>query len=408
MVTPVMLVYLFLMDIVFLINQAILVPVILILRLITCILLDLTCLTRILDSSYEIMFEMQKLDVAGFRRMRTISQLTFETFIQTLLQVRMLMYFNNKVDTSGVQEFDVSVTAIVVSLFLALLHGLLEAIFLAMEAQASKTSFINYCIICFNGRFGWVPYNDYLTNKSTQVQQKKKDSNKQQDLRVNLDFANISSRVLCFDMQVEFNFSNDTLMALSKTLSSFPKIQNVKYMPVIKFGATVNNVSLENLQNLLRVCEGRVNIDLEGTDLKGIYKQSKYFKLLEYTDAKDMSQQDVDYLFDLKKSKLNLLLSFVLLQNENLLKATITTTETQFSDVQKEMTLAKLACRDQDPELLELLLELESKVLKKQLGEVEDRVTLSVKMLNTLNFTMWVKFATNSTIFNPHIMAFIF
>lgn len=211
MVSPVMLVYLTILDLVFLINQALLVPILVLLRTLTCGLLNFTCLSNIIDSSYEVLFEMQKLEVAGFRRMRTISQLTFETFIQTLLQVRMLMYFNNKADTSGVQEFDVSVTAIVVSLFLALSHGLLEAIFLAMEAQASKTSFINYCIICFNGRFGWVPYNDYLTNKSTQVQQKKKDSNKQQDLRVNLDFANISSRVLCFDMQVEFNFSNDTL-----------------------------------------------------------------------------------------------------------------------------------------------------------------------------------------------------
>ena len=49
-----------------------------------------------------------------------------------------------------------------VSILLAATHALLELIFLYMEAQASKTSFINYCIVCFNGRFGWVPYNDYL------------------------------------------------------------------------------------------------------------------------------------------------------------------------------------------------------------------------------------------------------
>lgn len=166
MVSPFMLLYLFMMDLVFLLNQAILVPIIFVIRIITFNSINLSCLTNTLDRSYEIMFEMQKLDVAGFRRMRTISQLTFETFIQTILQCRMLYVFRNKPNS----ELEVSVQAIVVSLFLALFHGLLEAIFLAMEAQASKTSFINYCIICFNGRFGWVPYNDYLTYKSTQVQ----------------------------------------------------------------------------------------------------------------------------------------------------------------------------------------------------------------------------------------------
>jgi len=53
-----------------------------------------------------------------------------------------------------------------VSIILAITHGILECLFLYMEAQASKTSFVNYCIICFNGRFGWVPYNDYLISTS--------------------------------------------------------------------------------------------------------------------------------------------------------------------------------------------------------------------------------------------------
>ena len=74
----------------------------------------------------------------------------------------MLMYFNELKDEKAKAEFGLSGTAIVVSVLLALSHALLECVFLYMEARASKTSFINYCIICFNGRFGWVPYNDYL------------------------------------------------------------------------------------------------------------------------------------------------------------------------------------------------------------------------------------------------------
>jgi len=74
----------------------------------------------------------------------------------------MLIYFNSQKSDKGMDEFGVSVTAILISIILATIHALLECVFLYMEAQASKTSFTNYCIVCFNGRFGWVPYNDYL------------------------------------------------------------------------------------------------------------------------------------------------------------------------------------------------------------------------------------------------------
>lgn len=83
----------------------------------------------------------------------------------------MLRYFSQKADDNSVREFDVSFISIVISILLALSHALLESIFLYIEAQASKTSFINYCIICFNGRFGWVPYNDYLITTSQKMQE---------------------------------------------------------------------------------------------------------------------------------------------------------------------------------------------------------------------------------------------
>ena len=59
--------------------------------------------------------------------------------------------------------------AISISIMLAFAHAILEFLFLYMEAQASKTSFLNYCIICFNGRFGWVPYNDFLIVSSQKL-----------------------------------------------------------------------------------------------------------------------------------------------------------------------------------------------------------------------------------------------
>ena len=57
--SPLILVYLMLMDLVFLFNETILVPITLILRLLTCNLLDLRCLTEKIEQSYELLFEMQ-------------------------------------------------------------------------------------------------------------------------------------------------------------------------------------------------------------------------------------------------------------------------------------------------------------------------------------------------------------
>ena len=83
-------------------------------------------------------------------------------------------------------------------------------------------------------------------------------------------------------MEVEFTFTNDTLLSLSKTLSSFPVVENWKLRPKIRFGATINQISLSTLQGLLKVCQNRVYIDLLGTNLTKIYENSPYKMLLKY------------------------------------------------------------------------------------------------------------------------------
>lgn len=81
-------------------------------------------------------------------------------------------------------------------------------------------------------------------------------------------------------MQVEFQFTDDTLLSLSKTLAAFPTQLKEKTMPIVRFGHTINQVRLENVENLLRVCQGKVLIDLRGTDLKTIYEKSRHSNLL--------------------------------------------------------------------------------------------------------------------------------
>ena len=116
-------------------------------------------------------------------------------------------------------------------------------------------------------------------------------------------------------MLVEFVFSDDTLLSLSKTLASFPPVEIVKSRPLIKFGQTIDNVSLENLESLLRVCEGKVTIDLNGTDLKKIFMSSRRANLITTSDVKSLSSEDKQYLFDLYKQKSYQLLFFILNNN---------------------------------------------------------------------------------------------
>ena len=104
----------------------------------------------------------------------------------------------------------VSLNAIFMSIALAGVHGFLEAIYLKIEAQAAKTTFLNYCIVCFNGRFNWVPYNDYLISMTTEKDNTDEDVNSANS-KVQLDFQNVTTRAACFDISVEFNFTNNTL-----------------------------------------------------------------------------------------------------------------------------------------------------------------------------------------------------
>ena len=78
--TPAIIIYLFLMDVVFLLISSILTPIFFFIHFLTCGKANFTRMLDSTDSIYENMFEMKRLDVNGFRRLRTISQLVFESF----------------------------------------------------------------------------------------------------------------------------------------------------------------------------------------------------------------------------------------------------------------------------------------------------------------------------------------
>ena len=93
-ITPLLLVYLFLVDVVFLLLSAIVTPVLSLISVLTCQPWMITKLEECIDVIYVMLFGMQKMDVIGFRRLRTSCQLTFESLPQILLQIRIFLYLN--------------------------------------------------------------------------------------------------------------------------------------------------------------------------------------------------------------------------------------------------------------------------------------------------------------------------
>ena len=71
--TPFIVGYLLIMDLIYIIVSVIITPFTMLLKLLTCGLIDITNVEEKLDVLYEILFGMSDMDIKGFRRLRTIS-----------------------------------------------------------------------------------------------------------------------------------------------------------------------------------------------------------------------------------------------------------------------------------------------------------------------------------------------
>lgn len=77
--TPFIVAYLLVMDLVYIIVSVVITPLTFMLKFLTCGKIDVTNVEEKLDVLYEILFGMTDMDIKGFRRLRTISQLSFES-----------------------------------------------------------------------------------------------------------------------------------------------------------------------------------------------------------------------------------------------------------------------------------------------------------------------------------------
>lgn len=71
--TPALLVYLFVLDIFFLVISSIMTPLMILITIFTCGHFSLESVDDKIDEVYKYLFGMQKMDIIGFRRLRTSS-----------------------------------------------------------------------------------------------------------------------------------------------------------------------------------------------------------------------------------------------------------------------------------------------------------------------------------------------
>ena len=214
-ILPIFTVYMLSLDLIFVLNTTLFAPI--------GYLLTKCCriksLNSLIDGSYERLFQMKPHEVVGFRRMRTITQMIFESVIQLGVQIHMLIYVSLYVVDEDKADFEVNMTSILISVALAVAHILLEYVLLSYEAKACMTNVSNYAIACFNGKFGWVPFANDLTTIAELVD---KDSIDEWKCRMLLDFDDIRYSNLFVDCKVPFSFSDAGVSTLCLRVDDLP------------------------------------------------------------------------------------------------------------------------------------------------------------------------------------------
>ena len=107
-------------------------------------------------------FGLNKINLEGFRRLRTSSQLTFESIPQILFQSYLYLKLRN--DEEKLDELGIGDNAIAISILFSVLHSILEFTVLKTESVANQTNVSHYYMTCLNGRFGWVPFEHIFTS----------------------------------------------------------------------------------------------------------------------------------------------------------------------------------------------------------------------------------------------------
>ena len=196
--TPLCVIYFLILDTVFMIYAVIS-------SLIFLITLSRVNITNWIENHVFYTFlSLSRMNIIGYRRLRTLGQLLFETFPSIILQIRMLYVLGD----NG-QELNVSFQSLYYSIGFAILHTIMEATILYLDSKACYLSLEEYIVICLNARLSWIPFANILRDFD----------NKCYEYTI-LDFEQITSTVCGTKYKLDFEFSKNSWDILIKYINS--------------------------------------------------------------------------------------------------------------------------------------------------------------------------------------------
>lgn len=169
---------------------------------------------------------------------------------------------------NGDNKLGVSLDAIVASLGCAVLHAFFEMIFVYLEAVSCKTTVIHYFIVCFNARFGWIPFVNFFSSLAGFDE----DAGDQQE---DLNYEGMKSQICGIKFQMHFRFSNSSCATLITSLSNLRDEKDPKKRMDLKIGASLNDVDFVMLMDLMIIASSRINLDISEVDLLEMIKRDK-------------------------------------------------------------------------------------------------------------------------------------
>eukprot|EP01083_Nonionella_stella_P113712 335355_1 len=258
------------------------------------------------DKIFKQWLDMNRTEIIAYRRLRTLSQLFFETGPQIVLQLRILWVIKWGAG-DGNNTFEIDIDALWWSIGLALAHLLLECVFIYLDKCAFKMSFMEYALECLGGRVQWCPFQHLLENvienqfyicntsdeSTTTVDETNFDAQSytvrlhddhRSRAQASLNYEDISANMQCFRYSVSYQFSSQSMNKLIemivncppmtvpipfKLLSTTVPIQNIMKSLLctaeIKIGnSTLSSVDIASVCKLYRAC-GEKKIDVSVT-----------------------------------------------------------------------------------------------------------------------------------------------
>eukprot|EP01084_Bolivina_argentea_P159140 277190_1 len=190
-------------------------------------------------------FGLTMMDIRGYRKLRSIAQICFESIPQIFLQIRILNI--GRGNDVGIDQFE-----IILSILFALMHSIIEGTILFYEAKATKLNFFHYLVHCVNGRVGFIPFIHTIKNNSVNKMDKCEP----------YDFSLIHETFGGIQFSVEYEFSKTTFNTFIADIAYLPEQFDVsKCSKVVLHNQQLKWLDLFDLSKLCMLAQNKIKIE---------------------------------------------------------------------------------------------------------------------------------------------------